>query len=526
MRKTPLLYIKIASGILAFVLALVVLVFVLALRDDGSGLRLYDVKPDEPESESSPLMGIINPDSEMRGLWIATVQNINFPSKKGLTRTELRAEMDDIIATAKEDGFNAIFFQVRPCADALYASDIFPLTKYVTGKQKMYEEGDFDILAYLLERAHENNIRVHAWVNPLRVTAGSASYPDLDLSRLSDGHPAKENPDWVHPYADGKLYFDAGIPEVRELVAAGVREIVEKYDVDGVVFDDYFYPYPVYTDANGRNVKVVFDDNETYEKYGGEYSNLGDFRRASINDMIKKCYEAVKERDPDCLFGVAPFGIWQNDNGKNGGSATGGLSSYSAIYCDPLAWVRGGYIDYLAPQIYWRFSTQVAPYGTLVDWWNAVLDGSGVDLYIAHAAYLYDSWEEIDSEMTRQIDYARERLCYKGSVLYGYAAIKNDSAGIAGELKAAFSDNIIYTDATSNGAGFAITSHESGQTVNDNVVTVSGVSDPYYPLKMGGANISRKKNGDFSLYLPLSKGENTFTFTAGEKEYVFKIIRK
>lgn len=526
MKKIPLLHIKIASGILAFVLIMVGMVLFLATRDDGSELRLFDLYADEPSRPAPSSMGIINPDSEMRGLWIATVQNINFPSARGLSEDKLKSELDDIIATAKEDGFNAIFFQVRPTSDALYASDIFPLSRYVYGNQKMYEEGDFDVLAYLLEAAHMNNIRVHAWVNPLRVTAGAAGYPQFDLSTLDPSHPARKNPDWVHPYADGKLYFDAGIPEVRELVAAGVREIVEKYDVDGVVFDDYFYPYPVYREIKGKNMKITFDDADTFEKYGEGYANVGDFRRAAINEMIRMCHEAVKERDPDCLFGVAPFGIWQNDDGKNGGSATNGLSSYHAIYCDPVAWIKGGYIDYIAPQLYWRFSTQVAPFGTLVDWWNAVLDGSGIELYIAHAAYLYDSWEDIDSEMTRQIEYAREALHYKGSVLYGYAAIKNNSEELADEIKQAFAENIIYTDTTSNGVEFAVTSHKSGQSVSESGVVISGVSDPYYTLTLDGANISRNKDGDFSLYLSLAKGENRFTFASGEKEYELTIIRK
>ena len=329
----------------------------------------------------------------------------------------------------------------------------------------------------------------------------------------------------MRPYEDGKLYFDAGIPEVRELVAAGVREIVEGYDVDGIIFDDYFYPYPEYEEEGDKKTAIEFDDMATYEKYGSAYESIGDFRRASVNDMIKRTYDAVKAVDPECLFGVAPFGIWQNDNGKNGGSATSGLSSYSAIYCDPLAWAEGGYVDYIAPQLYWRFSTKAAPYGTLVDWWNAVLDGKDVDLYICHAAYLYDTWEDIDLEMTRQIDYARSKLNYKGSILYGYAAIDGNSESLADEVGEFFADNIIYTDTVSNGVGFSITSHENGAETGERSIVLSGISDPYFPLTLNGASLSRTKNGDFAVSVSLKLGENIFTFVHGDKEYKITIVR-
>ena len=526
MKKIPLLYIKVGSAILAFVLLLCAVLLALASYDDGSDIRIYDVFPDEPHAPSASSMGIINPDSEMRGMWIATVQNINYPSASNLSNAKLKDELDDIIEKAKELGFNAIFFQVRPTADALYDSDIFPLSKYAYGSQKMFGAWDFDILGYLLERAHQNNIRVHAWVNPLRVTAGSASSPQTDVNALHSMHPARKNPEWVRAYADGKLYFDAGIPEVRELVASGVREIVERYDVDGIIFDDYFYPYPVSEKIDGKEVDIEFDDASTYEKYGAGYDDIADFRRDNINKMIKACYDAIKEVDEECLFGVAPFGIWQNDDGKNGGSATNGLSSYDDIYCDPIAWAKGGYIDYLAPQIYWRFTTGVAPYGTLVDWWNSALDGTGVELYIAHGVYLYDTWKDIDEELTRQIEYARGKLHYKGSILYGYAALAGNSNGLSDEVKDEFSQNIIYSDTVSNGVEFAVSSHSDGEVVRGASVLLIGVSDPYYPLSLDGEPLSRDKNGNFSVLVPLVMGENVITFHSGDTEYKIRLTRR
>ena len=166
--------------------------------------------------------------------------------------------------------------------------------------------------------------------------------------------------------------------------------------------------------------------------------------------MIKSCYDAIKSVNKGCEFGVAPFGIWQNDNGKNGGSATRGLESYSAIYCDPTAWIKGGYIDYIAPQLYWRFTTPVAPYDVLVNWWSNIVDDTGVDLIISHGVYNYDTWDSPENELREQVEFARSEPSYRGSILYGYDALKNNSNGLFDETREVFSENIVYTSALPN----------------------------------------------------------------------------
>ena len=465
---------------------------------------------------------LFNPDSEVRGVYIATASNINFPSKPGLSAAELKAELDDIVATCVDANLNAIYFQVRPASDALYKSSIFPASKVLSGTQGapvMDGADEFDPLAYLVKTAHEHNILVHAWVNPLRVTTGSTAYPETDIDALADSNPARLHPEWVVEYADGKLYYDAGIPEVRTLAADGVAEIAENYDVDGIIFDDYFYPYPVYVD--GTSELAVFDDGDSYAVYGAGVA-LDDWRRANVNSLVEACYDAVKAVDPDCEFGVAPFGIWQNDDGTNGGSDTAGLESYSAIYGDPTAWIEGGYLDYIAPQIYWRFTTDVARYDVLVRWWNALLDGSDVDLIISHGVYNYDTWENASMELSQQVEYARSELCYRGSILYGYTALKNDSQGLFGEVQDVFSDEIIYTDVESSGSGFAVSIPYSGSYVDGAGTFVIGTSDPSEPLWLGDEKLSRTKSGYFSVYLPLESGENKFVFThkGVETEYV------
>ena len=320
----------------------------------------------------------------------------------------LAEELDAIVAFAAENGFNTILFQVRPSADALYDSKMFPQSRFVSGRAGEAADGDFDCLAYLTGAARRADISVYAWINPLRVTTGSAAYPQTDRSALPESSPAALHPEWVESYADGKLYFNAGVPEVRQYVAEGVREVCENYTVDGIIFDDYFYPYPV----SGAQ----FDDAAEYTAYGSGFASLEDFRRDNVNQLVRLCYETVKSVDPSLRFGVSPFGIWKNSDGQNGGSATRGLSAYNSIYCDALAWVAGGYVDFLAPQLYWSFADTAAPFGTLCDWWSRALDSAGVDLYICHGVYRYAEGRMENGEMTAQVGYARKLHSYRGSL--------------------------------------------------------------------------------------------------------------
>ena len=461
-----------------------------------------------------PLTKIINPDSEVRGVWIASVFNIDYPSSADLSAEDLRAEIDEIISTCKQSGVNTIYFQVRPSCDALYESDIFPVSKYLSSSGEL----TFDPLGYIVETAHRENIFVHAWVNPLRVTADGST-----LDSLPDSSPAKAHPEWVVEYS-GKLYFDAGIPEVRTLISDGVSEIVRKYDVDGVVFDDYFYPYPVY----GDNKKILdFDDGDTYAVHCGNFTNVEDWRRENVNEMIRACYEAVHQADKDCVFGVAPFGVWQNNNGKNGGSDTANLEAYSSLYCDALAWVNGGYIDFLSPQIYWEFTNKTSPYDVVLRWWNAKLDGTGVKLIVSHALHQYNGdWKYPEGEITEQIVYSRSEKQYYGSVCYGYSVLKNNVRGAADELKKVWSGEIVYTGISSTGSPVTFSSPENDSVTYNDRTFLLGQCDPAYPLTMGGEPISMTKSGYFSTYLHLTEGENVFVFTQNGKEYEYKITYK
>lgn len=466
---------------------------------------------------AAPLRAIIDPSSEVRGVYIATVNNIDYPSKPNLPRAALEAEIDDILDNTAAAGLNAVFFQVRPSADALYNSAIFPVSESLTTNGTL----TFDPLAYLVDEAHQRNILVHAWINPLRITLGTQNRPLTNPDLLPDGSPAKEHPEWTVAYADGRLYFDPALPEVRQLIADGVREVVENYNVDGVIFDDYFYPYPV-TDANG--ITQGFNDAASYAKYGNGMS-LGDWRRSNINQMVELVYKTVKSISGDVLFGIAPFGIWQNDDGTNGGSSTRGLESYKTIYCDPLAWAQGGYIDYIAPQIYWRFSTSVAPFDELVRWWNRALDGTGVHLLISHGAYNYEDWLSPTGEMKKQIEYARDKITYRGSIFYGYDEIRKNLYKITDELTDVYDVSVIYVDPSPNGMGVCITSLPNGSYINEASVYLYGFSSPDKPLRVNGKTVERTRGGYFALHVYLKDGENVFRFEQEDETYVYTVYR-
>lgn len=475
----------------------------------GGGLPLAAMTPPAAEGDV-PALALLESEDEMRGLWIATVNNINFPSKQGLSKKALQKELSDIVEFADENGFNTILFQVRPAADALYKSDIFPASKFVSGSAGTEADGGLDCLEYILNEAHGKGIKVHAWVNPLRVTSGTKAYPQTDISALPSDSPAAKNPDWVKSYADGKLYFDAGIPAVRELVASGVREICENYDVDGIVFDDYFYPYP--TDG------AKFDDSDTYARYGGDYKSLADFRRDSVNKLVKASYDAVKEVDKSIVFGVSPFGIWQNAKGDNGGSATKGLSAYDEIYCDALAWAKGGYVDYIAPQLYWSFETSAAPYATLAEWWSRALDGTGVTLYINHGVYRYAEGTMDSGEITRQVEYSRDLYSYRGSMYYGYAALKSNAGGVLLETSALFENDIAYYDYLNDNRTLTLDSYQNGDTTSSDTALICGKSNLAFPISVNGITPLRDKEGNYSITLSLMDGENLIMVSNGNEK--------
>ncbi|MBR6650368.1 MAG: family 10 glycosylhydrolase [Clostridia bacterium] len=403
---------------IVFVVAIIVVMGVVYFLRNGNQQNI-------PNDTSS----IMDDTADINGVWIASVFNINFPSQADLGKEALKAEIDEIIQNTKKTGLNAIYFQVRPESDALYKSDIFPPSRYMSSNDEM----TFDALDYIVKRAHKEDIKVHAWINPVRVSSKSS----VTIESLADSNPAKMNPDYVVKYGDGKMYYNLGIPEVRELICEGVAEIVENYEVDGIVFDDYFYPYPSYyeDEETGERKIAEFDDRSTYEKYNNKSIDITDWRRENVNILVNDVYNVVKSIDNECLFGVSPFGIWKNGYGDESGSLSSGIESYYSLYCDSVAWINGGYIDYIAPQIYWTDETASAPYDKICDWWADRVSGTKVRLLISHGAYRYENdWESPSGIMTSQVQYASQKSFYKGSLFYGYKAIADNINNISDEL--------------------------------------------------------------------------------------------
>ena len=284
----------------------------------------------------------------LRGAWVATVWGIDFPSATTTNSGTLKNEINALVDKASECGLNALFFQVRPSADAFYSSLYFPWSKYLTGKQGVAPSNGFDPFKYIIEKCHEAGIHLHAWINPFRITAAAGE-------TVITTHPATVAP-WLTMGVGGKLYFNPGEELARELIIEGVREIVENYDVDGIHFDDYFYPEEITT-----------EDSFTFEGRWNGIDNLADWRRNNIDELIYKTHAAVKEIDPDVLFGVSPSGIWANKTHNPLGSATLGFESYYEIYADSRGWVRNGWVDYIVPQIYWKIGQKNSDFLTVLD---------------------------------------------------------------------------------------------------------------------------------------------------------------
>ncbi|WP_371779097.1 glycoside hydrolase family 10 protein [Streptosporangium subroseum] len=309
------------------------------------------------------------PKRQMRGIWIATTKNIDWPSRTGLPVARQQAEYVRILDSAVKRRFNAVFVQVRPASDALYASTVEPWSEYLTGKAGKHP--GWDPLPFLVAEAHKRGLEFHAWFNPYRASYGT------DLGRLPVNHPARIHPDWIVKYG-GQSYYNPGLPQVRDHVTSVVKDVVSRYDVDGVHFDDYFYPYPV----GG----ATFADGAAFKKYG-KGTKLAAWRRSNVDKLVAQVDKTVHETKKYVKFGISPFGIWRNKSDDPTGSATAGMSAYDSIYADSRHWIRQGTVDYVIPQLYWPRGFKVADYNTLMPWWAKEVRGTGVDLYIGQALY-------------------------------------------------------------------------------------------------------------------------------------------
>ncbi|WP_034593128.1 glycoside hydrolase family 10 protein [Hamadaea tsunoensis] len=345
------------------------------------------------------------PKRELRALWIASVVNIDWPKAPHLDEETLKADYRGWLDLAERLNHNAVVVQIRPTADAFWPSPYEPWSEWLTGARDGVGPG-WDPLAFLVEEAHARNLEFHAWFNPYRVSmpTGAAG----DVTKLAPNHPVREHPEWAVAYPVGnaatRLYYNPGIPAVREFVQTAIMDAVLNYDIDGVHFDDYFYPYP----ASGQD----FGDEATFAEYGAGWATKADWRRNNINLLVSEMSEKIRAAKPWVKFGVSPFGIWRNKAADPLGSDTNGTQSYDANFADTRTWVKEGWLDYIVPQVYWNIGFAVADYAKLVSWWSDVVTGTDVQLYIGQADYKISAagqpaaWFDPE-EMSRHIAYNR-----------------------------------------------------------------------------------------------------------------------
>ena len=343
----------------------------------------------------------------LRAVWVATIYNGDFPKTKNNAAAQ-KQEFSALLDKLQAMGMNAVVVQVRPKSDALYPSALNPWSEVLTGTQG--QDPGYDPLAYMIQEAHARGMAFHAWLNPYRVTTSGT-----DVNALAANNPARLHPDWLLTYQNA-LYYDPANEAVKDYLCETVAEIVKNYDVDGIHFDDYFYPsgYPL-------------SGNEGRE---GAEANA---RRETVNDLIRRVYQTIQAIDPAVEFGVSPVGIWKNQKSDPSGSATTGYEGYYSLYADPLAWARGGYVDYLAPQLYWETGLAAADYETLVQWWQNALRGTGVTLYIGQGLYK----DAIAAQINTQLD-INEKYGVTGSFFFSARDLTADRQGAATALTARF----------------------------------------------------------------------------------------
>lgn len=337
--------------------------------------------------------------------WITTVYGSDWPKNKN-NIFEQKKQMVDILDNLKDAGINTIMFQARPKGDALYSSQINPWSDVLTGKQGA--NPGYDPLRFVIDEAHKRGIKVHAWLNPYRVTTSGTN---LDV--LSDNNPAKQHPEWTLVH-DGRIYLNPELDEVKQLIYRTVDEIVTNYNVDGIHFDDYFYPsnYPL-PSGEGRD---------------GEVANQ---RRNHINEMIAGVKNTIKQVNPNVKFGVSPSGIWKNKESDVNGSDTRGKESYYSDYADTVNWIKNKYIDYIVPQVYWQIGYNIADYSKLTKWWSEQVKNSGVDLYIGQGIYK----DEVANEIGQQLELNKQYSQIKGSVFYSTSDIILNRKGCRDKIK-------------------------------------------------------------------------------------------
>jgi len=368
-----------------------------------------------------------NADEQMRGMWVSTVYNLDYPSTPTTDSVKLKAEADEILDNCKNMGINNVFLQVRPNSDAIYKSSIYPWSAYLTGQQGIAPANDFDPLQYWVDGAHTRGMKIHAWINPYRATKVRNS-SDNALDGLASTNPAVLHPEYIIKYTDGNYYYNPALPEVRQLVIDGIMEIVNNYNIDGIHMDDYFYP------------GADFNDEASYQQLKGSFTDKSDWRRNNVNLLVSGIKAEIDAVNKNIEFGISPAGIWANSSNNPLGSNTSGNEAYYSHYADTRKWALEGTVDYIAPQIYWEIGHSKADYETLVKWWSDTLKDAPAKLYIGLADYKSNNITDSTSpwfggnEIIKQLNLNKATGKVSGEIHFRYKMIIN-TPGLFDKIK-------------------------------------------------------------------------------------------
>ncbi|MFM2363673.1 MAG: hypothetical protein RLZZ316_2575 [Bacteroidota bacterium] len=343
------------------------------------------------------------PKYEFRAAWIATVDNIDWPTKGNYNTALQKKEYIDLLDMHQRNGLNAVIVQIRPATDAFYPSPYEPWSEWLTGKQGTPPSPYYDPLQFMIDEAHKRGMEFHAWCNPYRAVF------NIDKSSIAPTHITRLHPEWFLTYGD-KKYFDPGNKEAQQFVVKVIEDVVKRYNIDAIHFDDYFYPY---------RIKVKeFPDAASYAQYSNGLSK-DDWRRSNVDSVITMLSRAIKKENKYCRFGISPFGVWRNaDKDADGSNTKAGQTNYDDLYADILLWLKKGWIDYVAPQLYWEFGHAAAPYEVLIDWWST--HSYGKHCYIGWGIYRAGSnaaWRD-KTQLPRMIAASRNTPNINGGIYF------------------------------------------------------------------------------------------------------------
>jgi uncharacterized lipoprotein YddW (UPF0748 family) len=362
---------------------------------------------------------------EFRGVWAATVNNIDWPSKPGLTTREQKAELIGLLDKAAALHLNAVVFQVRSSCDAMYDSRIEPWSEFLTGRMGQAPSPFYDPLALAVAEAHRRGLELHAWFNPYRVRSRDVTTP------AAPSHVSLRHPEWVRAYGR-YLWLDPTEEGARDYLLTVIMDVVRRYDIDGVHFDDYFYPYPEKPNKPGDNKDIEFPDDDSWRRYqakGGKLSR-GDWRRDNVSQFVEAVYSGVKKEKPWVKFGVSPFGIWRPGNPPQ----ITGFDAYDKLYCDARKWLAEGWLDYIAPQLYWPIDQKAQSFPVLLQWWNAQ-NPLHRNVWAGMRAGGWKGVRDDAEEIGLEIELTRSGNGAPGAILWHAKPLLRGEAGVAQALE-------------------------------------------------------------------------------------------